>query len=244
MNNLLISLILLIFLAGCSYNSTFVYKPSAPTVGAQKFPVKVAVVAFKDGTEDFSKRGNELFDQKNTVYNLAKGGWGGVMTALTPELWAKALADELAASGPFGSVRFVYKLAEAADEEIRIEGVLEKATLAGTFVGTPNEFVLELRAFRRTDAHPVWEKKILRKWVNDRNTLYDGCNGDFDIQCGVYRHHADTNRVMREMFVEARADLVRKLAPSAQGAARQDAAVSEPPRESVDKTIEGILKGQ
>jgi hypothetical protein len=245
MKRFLLGGLFLLLTAGCSYNSTFVYKPSAFAAGGQKLPVKVAVVAFVDGTEDFTKRGSELFDQKNTVYNLAKGGWGGVMTALTPELWAKALADELAASGPFGSVRFVYTPAEAADEEIRIEGIVEKASLSGTFVGPPNEFVLELRAFRRTDVHPVWEKKISRNWViNDRNTLYAGCGGDFDFQCAVYRHHADSNRVMQDIFAEARTDLVRTLASPGDRSGLSATSPETPSAgEAVDREIERILKG-
>jgi hypothetical protein len=245
MKRFLLGGLFLLLTAGCSYNSTFVYKPSASAAGGQKLPLKVAVVAFKDGTEDFTKRGNELIDQKNTVYNLAKGGWGGVMTALTPELWAKALADELAASGPFGSVRFVYTPAEAADEEIRIEGIVEKASLSGTFVGPPNEFVLDLRAFRQSDVHPVWEKKISRKWViTDRETLYAGCGGDFDFQCAVYRHHADSNRVMQDIFAEARTDLVRTLAsPGDRSGLSATSPQTLPAGEAVDREIERILKG-
>lgn len=249
MKRIILTLAALFLLAGCSYNTTFVYKPGTPAVNNPRLPMKIAVVAFQDGTEDFTKRGNELFDLENTVYNMAKGGWGGVMTALPPELWAKALADELAASGPFGSVRFVYNPAEAAEDDIRIEGVVEKASLTGTFVGPPNEFSLELRAFRQTDAHPVWEKKISRKWSNDRNTLYGGCDGDFDIQCAVGRHHTDTNRVMREMFAEAAADLMGTLggSPGNRGGAdeRRPLPSSPPPdAKSVDETIEDILKGK
>ena len=244
MKKRIMPLILLMFLSGCSVNTTFVYTPSTPAADVQKLPVKVAIVAFQDDTEDFVKRGNELFDQENLVYNMAKAGWGGVMTALTPELWAKALADEMVASGPFSSARFVYNPAEVADEDIRIEGVVEKASLAGAFVGKPNEFDLGLRAFRRTDAHPVWEKKISRKWINQQKTLYDGC-GPMQIQCMVDRHHADTNRVMQSMFAEAGADIAAMLASRSGKAAPRPVSypASQQAPESVDQTIEDILKG-
>jgi hypothetical protein len=244
MKRIILTLLALFLLAGCGVNTTFVYKPGAPVTDNPRLPVKVAVVAFQDGTENFTKRGNELFDQEKLVYNMAKAGWGGVMTALTPELWAKALADELTAAGSFGSARFVYNPAEAADDDIRIEGVVEKASLVGGFIETPNEFDLRLQAFRRTDAHPAWEKKISRKWVNQRK-LYHGC-GPTEIQCMVDRHHADTNRVMREMFVEASADLKGRLAASSgsrsETVERRPAQTQAP--ESVDETIEGILHGK
>jgi hypothetical protein len=227
-----------LFAAGCSVNTTFVYKPSPPAAGVRKLPVKVAVLPFADGTEDFTKQGS-VFAPENLYYNLAKAGWGGVITALTPDLWAKALADDLAASDAFRSARFVFAPEEAAGEDFRIEGTVEKATLAGGF-GQPNEFALHLRAIRRDDARPAWNLRVSRKWVN-RKTLYDGC-GAMSVGCMVERHHADTNRAMRELFAEARDGLVRALTPGGEGEpAVPDAA--EPKPGSVDGTIEKILRG-
>ncbi|MHB9060790.1 MAG: hypothetical protein ACYC47_04755, partial [Desulfobacteria bacterium] len=88
-------------------------------------------------------------------------------------------------------------------------------------------------------------------------TLYDGC-GRVQNQCRVDRHHADINRVMREMFAEARADLAATLAASSgsqagegglppaasSGDARKDKEPSTPPPESVERTIDRILKGK
>lgn len=237
---------LLSLAAGCGVNSTFVYKPPAPVAGGAMLPVKVAVLPFGDGTEDFTKRGHELFDQENLAYNLAKAGWGGVMTALTPELWAKAFADDMAASGSFASVRFAFDPSELADEDIRIVGTLEKATLAGMF-DRPNEFALDLRALARAGDKVVWGKKVSMKWI-ERPSLYDGC-GPMSIQCMVDRHKADANRVMRELFAEARADLVSRLAPLAGGGTGAGAnptgvPPAGPAGESAEETIEGILKGK
>ena len=242
----LVASFVLLLAAGCSVNTEFVYKPGAPMSSAWKLPVKVAVLPFQDGTEDFTSRGS-VFDMDALKYNLAKAGWGGVMTALTPDLWAKAFADEMAATGRFQGVRFLYSSSELVDEDLRIEGTLEKATLAGAFVGKPNEFALGLRAFRRTDAHPVWEKKVSRKWINEKETLYDGC-GEWEIQCAVDRHHADANRMMQGMFAEAGADLVATLAPlSGRGSGADDLAPASSPAPSppgsTDGEIERILKG-
>ena len=242
-------------MVGCSVNSTFVYKPGAPVAGSAKLPVKVAVLPFKDGTEDFTKRGSE-WNPETLMFNLAKSGIGGQITALTPELWAKAFADDTASSGAFRTARFIYSPSELVDEEFYIEGTVEKAYATVASV-EPNRFVIGLRALRRADKKQVWKKEVTRVW-NIQKTLYDGC-GRVQNQCRVDRYHADTNRVMREMFAEARADLVATLAalsgspagedglPNAAspGEAPQEKGASSPPApESAEQTIERILKAK
>jgi hypothetical protein len=255
MKKLLIAALALAMMAGCAVNSTFVYKPAGPEAGGSKLPVKVAVLPFKDGTEDFTKRGSE-WNPDTLKFNLAKAGIGGQITPLTPELWAKAFADDMAASGAFRAVRFIYSPTEMVDEEFYIEGTLEKAYAAVALV-EPNEFALGLRALRRADNRLVWEKKVTRAW-NIQRTLYDGC-GRVQNQCRADRHHADINRVMREMFAEARADLVGTLASNPGGRPGVDGlppaaspgevppdkgATSAAAPESVEGTIERILKAK
>jgi len=236
--------LLLILMAGCAPNQTFVYKPSVTATGGAKLPVKLAVLPFTDATEDFTQRGSVL-NPETLSYNLAKMGIKGSINALTPEYWAKAFADETAASDDFQVVRFVYAESEISAEDYRIEGTVEKATVKGGV--KPNEFAIRLRAFRATDRVPVWEKSVSRHWKRTAAELVAEC-GPRDVECRVARHRLDLDQAMREMFTEARDDLVRKLAPSAQGGTGQDASLSEsvsaPPRESVDKTIESILKAQ
>ncbi len=256
MKSLLVATVALLLMVGCGINSTFVYKPGPPEAGGAKLPVKIAVLPFKDGTEDFTKRGGVLAPE-TLYYNLAKAGIGGQITALTPDLWAKAFADDMAAAGVFRAARFVYTTSELVDEDLYIEGTVEKATVSGAWVN-PNEFTLGLRALRRTEKKPVWEKEVTRAWKNTQATLYKGC-GSMSIQCMVDRHHADTNRVMREMFAEARADLVATLAvlsgsragedglpPAASpGEARKDKGTSTPPAaESVEQTIDRLLRAK
>lgn len=234
----------LALMAGCAGNSTFVYKPGTPAVGGPKLPVKVAVLPFKDGTEDFTKRGSVLAPE-TLYYNLAKAGIGGQITALTPDLWAKAFADDTAAAGVFKSVRFVYGPSELVDEDLYIEGTLEKATVSGAWVN-PSEFALGLRAIRRADKKPVWEKEVSRVWKNTSATLYKGCGG-MAIQCMVDRHHEDANRVMQGIFAEARADLMATLAglPGSQAGAGSfppAASPAMPASESPEQTIDRILR--
>ena len=251
--NVPLAAVVLAMMAGCGGNSTFVYKPGGPAAEGMQVPVKVAVLPFKDGTEDFTKRGSVLAPE-TLYYNLAKAGIGGQITALTPDLWAKAFADDTAAAGVFRSVRFVYGPSELVDEDLYIEGTLEKATVSGAWVN-PSEFALGLRAIRRADKKPVWEKEVSRVWKNTPATLYKGCGG-MAIQCMVDRHHADANRVMREIFAEARADLMATIAsrsgiraggkdprpaPSAAGEAT-DSGTAKP--ESVEQTIDKILRGK
>lgn len=246
MVRILIAVLFLGLTTGCGINSTFVYKPGAPAADRVTLPMKVAVLPFADGTADFTRSGSVL-DGDSLAYNLAKAGWGGVITALTPELWAKAFAEELAASRGFRSVRFVYSESELVDEDIRIEGTLVKATLSAAFE-QPNEFSITLRALRRTNNQPVWEKNVTKRWINHKS-LYDGC-GALSIQCMVERHKADTNRVMLEIFKEAGVDLAKALSPRfgkppEEDGISPDALPSpQPDAESMDETIEGILKGK
>ena len=251
MKSLLVAAVALLLMVGCGINSTFVYKPGPPEAGGAKLPVKIAVLPFKDGTEDFTDRGS-IFSGGH--YNLAKAGIAATMTPLTPELWAKSFAEELAVSGSFRSARFLYSPSELADEDFFVEGTLTKAYI-GKLWDDGNEFAISLRALARSDKRCVWEKEVSRAWKNTL-ALYKGCGG-MAIQCMVDRHHADANRVMREMFVEAGADLVATLAalsgsragedglpPAASpGEARKDKGTSTPPApESVEETIEKILK--
>ena len=238
---------LLAFTAGCAVNSTFVYKPGGAAAGGQKLPVKVAVLPFKDGTEDFTDRGSVF---SSGQYNLAKAGIAATMTALTPELWAKSFAEELTVAGSFASVRFVYGTAELVDEDVFIEGTLRHA-LAGKTFDDANLFAISLRALTRGDRRPVWEKDVTKEWTT-RKDLYAGCG--MAIQCSVDKFHSEYNRAMQEIFAAAREDLVGTLASAPGGRAVEGGALpvpggatpSKPPPapESVDATIERILRGK
>ncbi len=238
-------LLMVTVLAGCSTNSTFIYKPVSSVDGGTTLPVKVAVLTFKDGTEDFTSRGS-IFDPESLYYNLAKAGIGGQITALTPDLWAKAFADDIAASGVFKSSRFVYSPSELADEEFYIEGTLKKATISGSWA-MPSEFALALRAMQRSDNQLVWEKEVSYSWKNTP-ALYEGC-GAMSVQCMIDRHHADVNRVMRILFTDARTDLVRTLLPLSGGRMEpgklSPSATSTPQsHETADDEIDIILRGK
>ncbi len=224
--------------AGCSSGARpFVYKANPPKPGAERFPLKVAVLAFKDGTEDFARRGS-ILNPDGLMHNAAKSGW------LPAELWAKTLADDLSSSGVYRSVRFLYAPSELRDEDFHIEGTLEKAYVPGVPYEKPTEYAFALRAFRRTDKEPFWEKEVAKSFLVPRNR-YDGCGAN--VQCMVDRSHEDLNRVMREMFAEAREDLEKKLASvsgSGAGGAAAGQAASPSAEESVELTIDKILKGK
>src|SRR5512138_3860751 len=120
----------LAMLAGCAPGTTFVYKPGPPEAGGLKLPVKIAVLPFEDGTGEFKSR-RSASDPKRREFNLVQSAIPGTTTALTPELLAKAFADDLAASGGFRSVRFVFSMAEIADEDLLLGGTVEKASYSG-----------------------------------------------------------------------------------------------------------------
>ncbi len=195
----------LLFMAGCAVNSTFVYKPGAPVAGGPKLPAKVAVLPFKDGTDNFTDRGSVF---SSGQYNIAKAGISATMTALTPELWAKSFAEELAVSGSFRSARFLYSPSELADEDFFVEGTLTKALIGKTW-DDGNEFAVSLRALSGSDKRLVWEKEVTRQWKTPSN-LYAGCG--MGIQCSVDKFHAEHNKAMQGIFAEAGADLVATLA--------------------------------
>lgn len=246
MKRIPIAAVALLLLAGCSGSSTFVYKPSAPSAGVRKLPVKLAVLPFGDGTGDYAVRGSVL-TPGNCTHNLAKGGIGGRITALTPDLWAKAFADDLAASGAWRSVRFVYGMPELADEDFIVEGTLLSADSGLLHLKGPNRFALSLAARRKEGGGPVWVKEVVREWEIP-DGFFAGCG--FPEQCRTDRAHADVNRMMQALFSEAAADLARTLSPLSAGRAGEDVrtpAASPAPAaapESVDETIEGILKGE
>ncbi len=252
MKKVLVAVAALVLIAGCVSNgnlagkasgTTFVYEPNAPAAGVQKLPVKVAVLPFKDGTEDFTKQGS-MFDPESLKFNLAKIGIAGIITPVTPEFWAKAFADDLAASGAFRTVRFLYSPSELVDEEFYIEGTLEKAYAAGGWT-KPSEYVLGLRAVRKSDKKPAWEKKVTRELIS-RKSDFDGCGTN--IRCMADRSHTGMNLLMQGMFAEARADFMAGLGyPSGDRAGLDSAREgTSMPRdtESLEQTIERILKAK
>lgn len=240
-----VAVLFLLAIGGCSAAKQFVYTPGAPVAGGVKLPVKVAVLAFTDGTEDFTQRGS-IFDPESLTFNLAKTGITGWSNAMIPDLWAKAFADELAASGTFRSVRFFYSTAEVQDEDIRIEGTLDKAYAVGGWT-RQNEYAISLRALRKTETTPFWTKKVAHAWKS-RKDLFDGCGRDMD--CSKAKANAETNRIMQGMFAEAGADLAAHLATQLgikAGAGSPRNAEDAPlpmNQESVEETIDSILRGR
>ncbi|PKN11335.1 MAG: hypothetical protein CVU69_13130 [Deltaproteobacteria bacterium HGW-Deltaproteobacteria-4] len=216
-------------MAGC-VNTKVVYKPIAPDAGGLKLPVKLAVLPFKDGTEDFTTRGNVYNYTK--IYNLAKTeSRYAAVDAMPPNFWAKAFVDDLSVSGNFQSVRFFYSSLELTDEDFLIEGTVVKANFTHV-VDRISEFTLSFHARQRANDRLVWEKEVMRAWK---------FHGGVDSQEQI-------DQVIQDMFAEARADLVQTLSAQSWHRADEDGATStvSPPQidsESVDTEIEKILRG-
>lgn len=241
MKRLIIVIVALGVMAGCASIPGFVYKPSVPVVdNGARLPVKVAVLPFTDATEDFTTRGS-VFAPDGLTINLVKAGFPGTSSALTAELWAKSFADDLEASGDLQSVMFVYSVSELVDEELYIKGTVKKAYAIGTW-DKPNEIVLELQAFRKMDNSLAWEKEVTRIWTPN---IVMACG--FGTQCVFDQRYKDINRVMQGLFAEARIDLIHTLASTAgnqDGMGESAPVKSSVPVESVEGTIERILKGK
>lgn len=216
-------------MAGCA-NTKVVYKPSAPVAGALKLPWKLAVLPFKDGTENFTTRGSVLNYTK--IYNLAKTGSSYTAVAAKPPIvWAKEFADALSVSGNFQSVRFFYSPSELTNEEFFVEGTVFKAYYNSENYKT-NEFAVSFQARQRVDNQIVWEKEVTRAWQLQEDYI------DEKIVL-----------VIQDMFAEARADLVRTLAaqPGSRdknGGSHSAAYPQSLDSESVDVDIERIFNGK
>src|SRR5512140_1499077 len=246
MKRILIAAVSLVILAGCvstrnldgkAPGTTFVYKPNSAASGGPKLPVKVAVLPFNDGTEDFTKQGS-VFDPESLKFNLAKTGIAGIITAVTPELWGKAFADDMAVSGAFRAVRFIYSPSELVDEDFYIEGTLEKAYAAGGWT-RPSEYVLGLRAVRRSDKKRAWEKKVTRELMS-RKSDFDGCGAS--MRCMADRSHAAMNLTMQGMFEEARTDFMAALGYPSLDRAGRDAAGEGTSTPQVPESPEEVIK--
>ncbi len=194
--------------AGCA--SPFQYVPRGAVTPGPLVQASVAVLPFADGTEDFIER---IVYGKERRWNLAKKGFVDQIGALPPELWSKALADELAASRRFQGVRFAYGSADLAGEGYAIEGTLLKA------YGPPGEWALALRAVRVKDGRQVWAREVSRTFER------------WDMR----QVHPWLNHAMQEMFEEAGLDLARTLAREAAGL--PGPAAAEQPAESLLRQI-------
>jgi len=240
MKSVLILFLSASFLAGCS--SGFKYQRKAvPAQEGPVMPVKVAVVAFEDGTRDFTSEGNIL---SGHVFNLARTDINGLslntgaafsVSSLPAANWSKALAEDMAASGAFRSVKFVFAPSEATGEEIVVEGALTKAYFT-TINGKPDEFVLHLRVRRMPDNTVLREGDVGKIGVRPGGLTttcftYGGCV--------VGRIHDYLNGVMQGIFSDVRRDLVRALEPPPSGKN------SAPPgQDSPEEVVKRILGKQ
>ena len=230
-------------LAGKAYDTAFAYKPAEPVADGPKIPVKLAILPFKDDTDDFTKRGS-MFDPESLTFNLAKTGIDGIIDALPPKMWAQAFADDMLTSDAFRAVRLVPTPAEMHDEDFYIEGTVEKAYVAGGWIH-PSEYALGLQLKRRSDNQLVLKKKVSME-LKAQKSDFDGCGTK--IQCMAERSHAAMNRVMQSLFAEARASVMESLGSPAGGRTGQDAVkkgTSSPPdQESIEQTIDRILQAK
>ncbi|MDD5763337.1 MAG: hypothetical protein PHP88_12645, partial [bacterium] len=207
-------------LAGCSSGLVYQRKPVASQEGP-KLPVKVAIVAFEDRTRNFTSEGNILGGH---VFNLARTDINSLSLSPVPVFsvsplftvsslpaanWSKALAEDMAASGAFRSVKFVFAPSEATGEDIVVEGALTKAYFT-TISGKPDEFVLHLKVRRMADNTVLREGDVGKTGVRPSGLTttcftYGGCV--------VGRVNKYLNEVMQGVFADVRRDLVLALAP-------------------------------
>jgi hypothetical protein len=228
-----IAALALVLVAGCSVNSTFIYKPSEPATDVQKLPVKVAVLPFVDGTREYTINGSSL----GGYVNLAKTGIDYGISAFTPNRWGKAFADELSASGCFHAVRFVSDISQVVNDEVVVAGTVTNADVPILGGSDPVRFAVSLNARVGRDGKAFWEKALSKdEALGGGYSLGCGLNR----QCAIDRRHSHHNDLLRVMYLEARQDLVASLA-SDRGD-KNERFDKNGSHGSVDETIEFILK--
>jgi hypothetical protein len=202
-----------------------------------KFGLKVAVLAFEDGTEDFTKRGSPFGGYE---FNLARTGINGLaigsgaayeVSPMPPVFWARALAEDLSASGEFASARLVFSRSEIAGDDILVEGVLKHASMNNKPKQEPDRFSLHLRFSRLPDHALLWEGDVGRAVIRPQN-LTRGCIAG---SCAIDRINGYLNDVMRAVFSDARAALGSVL--SQQAAPPQNLQGGEPTEELIKRLI-------
>jgi len=233
--------LLFLLAAGCAPNPTFIYRPAPSEEFTKTLPVKIAVLPFRDGTEEYTRKGSSL----GGYVNLAKTGIDYGIAAFPPNRWGKAFADELAASGKFEAVRFVSDISEGDNDEVIVTGTVTKADVPILGGSDPVRFAVILNARTGRDKPPFWNKAVSREDALGVGYAL-GCG--LDRQCAIDKRHAHHNNLMREMFLEAREDLTESLASPSGNRGKSprffpSASPAQTP-ESVDEMIEGILKGQ
>jgi hypothetical protein len=218
-----LTLILSLLVSGCS--TELAYVPNPPIAQRPLSPMKVAVLAFEDKTEDFTFQGKKF--PLDGTFNLAKGK--DVMTGLPhlyPPLLAKLFADDLKNSRAFESVKFVFDRSELLGEDMVIEGVVEQANAycrsqwaAGGYMSRYS-LIIKLKGTTKADQKVVWTNVFTKNadftpFVAPATTLAGG---------------------LQAVFGEARQDLLQKLGViSAPPGSTQEAPSS-------GKSIEEIFK--
>ncbi len=238
MKQFLISILILTVTTGCSINTAFVYKPGAPEVDTPKLPVKIAVLPLQDGTEDFTMRGSNL---GGGYVNLAKSGLAYRFNVLQADRWGKSFADDLKSSGCFRSVRFIYDTAEAAEDEVVIAGTITKAYLSIHGGSVPSSLAVTLNARLGTQEKVFWEKSVAREESLEKGY---GVGCGVSRQCAVDQCHAYYNNIVREVFFEARRDLIMTLGRSSSSKDEQPRKSTSTVSESADRLIEQIIRGK
>ncbi|MDD2900485.1 MAG: hypothetical protein PHI31_17465 [Desulfuromonadaceae bacterium] len=231
---LLISILILTTTAGCSINTSFVYKPGAPEVDTPKLPVKIAVLPLQDGTEDFTMRGSNF---SGGYVNLSKSGLDYRLNAMQADRWGKSFADDLKSSGRFRSVRFIYDATEAAENEVIIAGTITKAYLSIQGGPVPSSLAVTLNARLGTQGKVFWEKSVAREESLEKGY---GVGCGFSRQCAVDQCHTHYNNILRGVFFEARQDLVMTLEHSS--ASKDEQSSKSTVSESADRLIEQIMR--
>lgn len=211
MSHAKLAALLVLALAGGCTATPFVYHPRTSPAAGPRAPVRVVVLPFANGTEDFVER---IVYGKERRFNLSRKGFANVIGAVPPELWARAFAQELDASGRFRSAGFAYGREEAGAADVIVEGTLLKA------YGPPGEWALALRATRTAGGGPVWSREVSRTFTR------------FDMA----EIHERLDETMRELFEEAGADLARTLAGPATDP-------GPAPASPVEQTIRRVLGG-
>lgn len=172
-------------LSGCA-GGGFRYEPSAPDKDAPRLKLSAAVLEFEDRTEDFVERGGSV----GTV-NAARSGLAGRgLPHLPGSAWAAYFAEELDHSGSLADARYADSPEKSRDADVVIGGRIVRTYYelrAGTFC----DWVVEFSAARKGAVDPSWRRVYTVR--------------------GDPWSRKDVIAMMRDLFAQARRDLIRHL---------------------------------
>lgn len=194
--------------------------------------MKVGVLPFKDGTEDYVKKGKSF--PVDLTYNLARTSRADMFPQLEPAIVGKYFADELESSGAFESVEFLLGGEGKEKKDVFVGGTIKiaefyvRAPILGSKVQLRATFEFEASDRRGEN---FWRQTVRRPWI-DWSVLHRQKKSAGEKKVSSY--------LLRGMYKEALGGLLSALEDRGGSGARISPGLAGDP--ATDELIREILK--